>query len=81
MFLMMEDPHWCVQNFFLQYSLPRFAVGFLLEAQVPSRLRIISRSADTPSQNLYQTDTDICFEIHIKPIIGLTLVVALLWVT
>ena len=45
MFLMMEDPHWCVQNFFLQYSLLRFAVGFLLEAQVPSRFRIISRSA------------------------------------
>ena len=22
----------------------------------------------TPFQNLYQTDTDICFEIHIKPI-------------
>ena len=23
---------------------------------------------NTPFQNLYQTDTDICFEIHIKPI-------------
>ena len=25
-------------------------------------------NTDTPFPNLYQTDTDICFEIHIKPI-------------
>ena len=29
----------------LQYFLPRFAVGFLSEIKVPSRLRINSRSA------------------------------------
>ena len=44
MLLMMEDPHWRVRIFPLQYSQPRFAVGILLEAQVPSKLRIISRS-------------------------------------
>jgi hypothetical protein len=42
MLLMMEDLH--QREWIFQYSLPRFAVGILLEAQVPSRLRIISKS-------------------------------------
>ena len=42
--------------------------------QVYATLRIVGfdryghTDTDTPLQNLYQTDIDICFEIHIKPI-------------
>jgi hypothetical protein len=46
----MEDPHRRERIF--QYSLSRFAVGILLEAKVPSRLRIISRSGHITAEDI-----------------------------
>jgi hypothetical protein len=60
-----EDTKWIKMLYLLQLGFDRYGHT---DTDTDMVTDIQQTDTDTPFQNLHQTDTDIWFEIHIKPI-------------